>query len=374
MRLRPAASPRSRGGPSCALPDLVEHEIAQTLAAIAQLPEEPLSDEIGEQERVARLDAVMDGIGGMPGVVADREGVARVRRKGHLPPLRHRAVREPLVEDGADVGIGVVRGKIELDRDALPMRVGVRRDPVSRYIARQNGDRIHPHPRIILAKAFFQPRRETPDKRPLDFLRAQRAADHVPQRALFRRTAADIFGEEVDLDARMRAVGKIVPLAAPVHGPIVARDRHEREHPRIDVLRKDPVEFEMVERLLHRPRRLDRLHDEIRKTCDRARAVVTVQCRGLVHRRRPSYLMPRSNVRPNRARRKPRHRRLKAAFPANLAWVPNTSSMRRSWLYLAMRSERASEPVLICPQLVATARSAMVESSVSPERCDMTAA
>ena len=34
--------------------------------------------------------------------------------------------------------------------------------------------------------------------------------------------------------------------------------------------------------------------------------------------------------------------------------------MRINWLYLANRSERASEPVLICPQLVATARSAMV--------------
>ncbi len=32
-----------------------------------------------------------------------------------------------------------------------------------------------------------------------------------------------------------------------------------------------------------------------------------------------------------------------------------------------------SEPVFICPQLVATARSAIVESSVSPERCDITA-
>jgi hypothetical protein len=29
-------------------------------------------------------------------------------------------------------------------------------------------------------------------------------------------------------------------------------------------------------------------------------------------------------------------------------------------------------PVLICPQFVATARSAMVASSVSPERCDIT--
>ena len=35
--------------------------------------------------------------------------------------------------------------------------------------------------------------------------------------------------------------------------------------------------------------------------------------------------------------------------------------MRMSWLYLARRSDRDSEPVLICPQLVATARSAIVE-------------
>ncbi len=59
--------------------------------------------------------------------------------------------------------------------------------------------------------------------------------------------------------------------------------------------------------------------------------------------------------------------------PAYRACGPSSSSMRRSWLYFAVRSERASEPVLICPQLVATARSAMVASSVSPERCDITA-
>ena len=40
--------------------------------------------------------------------------------------------------------------------------------------------------------------------------------------------------------------------------------------------------------------------------------------------------------------------------------------MRSSWLYLATRSLRAGAPVLIWPQLVATARSAMVASSVSP--------
>ena len=49
------------------------------------------------------------------------------------------------------------------------------------------------------------------------------------------------------------------------------------------------------------------------------------------------------------------------------------SSMRSSWLYFATRSERDGAPVLICPQPVATARSAIVTSSVSPERCDITA-
>ena len=46
--------------------------------------------------------------------------------------------------------------------------------------------------------------------------------------------------------------------------------------------------------------------------------------------------------------------------------------MRSSWLYLAMRSERDSDPVLIWVAAVATAMSAMVASSVSPERCDTT--
>ena len=43
-------------------------------------------------------------------------------------------------------------------------------------------------------------------------------------------------------------------------------------------------------------------------------------------------------------------------------------------MYFATRSERVGAPVLIWPALVATARSAIVASSVSPERCEMTAA
>ena len=45
--------------------------------------------------------------------------------------------------------------------------------------------------------------------------------------------------------------------------------------------------------------------------------------------------------------------------------------MRRSWLYLAMRSVRVALPVLIWPAPVPTARSAMKVSSVSPERWEM---
>gem|GEM_PF-2843801 len=58
----------------------------------------------------------------------------------------------------------------------------------------------------------------------------------------------------------------------------------------------------------------------------------------------------------------------KAPRPAYTAASSSSSSMRSSWLYLLMRSPRAGAPVLIWPELVATARSAIVVSSVSPER------
>ena len=63
---------------------------------------------------------------------------------------------------------------------------------------------------------------------------------------------------------------------------------------------------------------------------------------------------------------------LKAAMPGYTALSPSCSSLRSSWLYLAIRSERDIAPDLIWPDYVATAMSAMVESSVSPERCDVT--
>src|SRR4051812_41669007 len=59
-----------------------------------------------------------------------------------------------------------------------------------------------------------------------------------------------------------------------------------------------------------------------------------------------------------------------AERPAYFAAPPSSSSMRSNWLYFATRSVRLAEPVLIWPALVATARSAIVTSSVSPDRCD----
>ena len=57
-------------------------------------------------------------------------------------------------------------------------------------------------------------------------------------------------------------------------------------------------------------------------------------------------------------------------LPSNTACAPNCASMRSSSLYLATRSVRFGAPVLICPALRATTRSAIVVSSVSPERCE----
>ena len=49
-----------------------------------------------------------------------------------------------------------------------------------------------------------------------------------------------------------------------------------------------------------------------------------------------------------------------------LETISISSSMRKSWLYFATRSLLHGAPVLICPAFIATARSAIKGSSVSP--------
>ena len=49
----------------------------------------------------------------------------------------------------------------------------------------------------------------------------------------------------------------------------------------------------------------------------------------------------------------------------------NFSSILSNWLYLAILSDLDKEPVLICPEFVATARSDIKVFSVSPDLCEM---
>src|SRR5262249_18602631 len=65
--------------------------------------------------------------------------------------------------------------------------------------------------------------------------------------------------------------------------------------------------------------------------------------------------------------------RPKAFAPGKRLSPPRSSSISRSRLYLARRSLRLAEPVLMSPELTATARSAIESSHVSPERWDTTA-
>ena len=61
---------------------------------------------------------------------------------------------------------------------------------------------------------------------------------------------------------------------------------------------------------------------------------------------------------------------LNAFIPGYTALAPSSSSIRRSWLYFATRSDLLGAPVLIWQVFSATARSAIVVSAVSPERCE----
>src|SRR5262249_11263408 len=66
--------------------------------------------------------------------------------------------------------------------------------------------------------------------------------------------------------------------------------------------------------------------------------------------------------------RRSSHDRENAAPPAKTPAGPRSSSISSRRLYLARRSPRHAEPVLIRPALTATERSAIESSEVSPER------
>src|SRR5206468_3158213 len=170
-------------------------------------------------------------------------------------------------------------------------------------------------------------------------------------------------GERGELDLLFLLLAAIV---APAQYAVGADDRiaeevgddeqSERRHGR------PPDDLQRI--LPHRP------HDDVTESVKAPRIKLFAQLSP--EKRRGAPCASRAEPTPSRSRPQP-PARAKTLRPAYFACPPSSSSIRINWLYLARRSERARLPVLICPQLVATARSAMVASSVSPERCDMTA-
>src|SRR4051794_29004052 len=87
------------------MPHLVENEIADPLAAIAQEAQRAGVDEIGEQNAVPRLYFRPHWIGRVPGIVADRKRVAAVGGEPDLGRAPQASVTQALVKDRADVRI-----------------------------------------------------------------------------------------------------------------------------------------------------------------------------------------------------------------------------------------------------------------------------
>jgi len=126
----------------------------------------------------------------------------------------------------------------------------MRRNLVTGNVARENRDRIHADLGEVGAEPSAQPRREPLDERLLHRLGAKRAAHHVPDRTFLGREAANVFGEQIDLDPGVSPVLEVMSLAASRHGTVVGCHRHRRQHGVVDVVREDAVEHEVVERRL----------------------------------------------------------------------------------------------------------------------------
>src|SRR6266404_3756553 len=56
-----------------------------------------------------------------------------------------------------------------------------------------------------------------------------------------------------------------------------------RQHRRIDIIRKDPLQLKMIERRLARARTIDRCHDEVAQTRDASSAIRAPDFNALIH-------------------------------------------------------------------------------------------
>src|SRR3569832_2907783 len=94
--------------------DLVHQEIGGALAPVADLERRGIVDEIGVEDAVAGADFWSDGVDRVPGVGADREGVACIRRARHPVRILETPARLALGEARADVVDVFVLRQVEL--------------------------------------------------------------------------------------------------------------------------------------------------------------------------------------------------------------------------------------------------------------------
>ena len=171
----------------------------------------PGIDEISEQYAVSCLDLRAHRIGRMPGVVADREGIAGIGRELHLRASW--AACRPAAAHGRSCRCAwrVVARQVELDRDALPVRVGMRLDAVARNVAGQDRDRIHADLGEAAPNRRSRPDASARTKASLTCSEQSARPTMSQTRALLRRQMADVFRET---DRSSPALG-----AVPGRGP-----------------------------------------------------------------------------------------------------------------------------------------------------------
>src|SRR6185436_18989658 len=152
------------------MPQLVQREIANAPAPVSGKAQKTGIYEIGQEDAVTGFDFWADFIDGVPGIIADGEGIARIGRKTHARGRFETAIRKPFLERGSDVSNRVILWQIKLDGDSLPIGVGVLRNLVAGNIASQDGDWIETHIMEAWTEAPFEHRRQPSHKRLLHLL------------------------------------------------------------------------------------------------------------------------------------------------------------------------------------------------------------
>src|SRR5262249_28971995 len=129
--------------------------------------------------------------------------------------------------------------------------VGVFEDAVSRNVARQDRYRIHVYLRKVFSEPAFQAWRQALDESRLQLLGTQHATRRIPDSAFFWRQMPNVFGEQIDLRARWFSIGPAAAnLAFARHRPVILGYRHCFDHLRVEVIGKNAVKLQMMERCI----------------------------------------------------------------------------------------------------------------------------